>query len=79
MTVISVVQIIPKNSTSPYVDGLLAVDNMLFLASAALSYHSIRHPAAIDRFERRADVIFMVALSLMVCAGFMVAFDLFIE
>ena len=57
----------------------MAVDNLLFLTSAALSYHSIRNPGKVNRFERRADMIFMVALSLMVCAGFMVAFDLFID
>jgi hypothetical protein len=79
MTVITVVQIIPKNTISSWVDGLLAVDNLLFLASAAFSYYSIRHPGLVDRFERRADAMFMLALLLMVFAGFMVAFDLFVE
>jgi hypothetical protein len=79
MTVISLVQIIPKNNVSSWVDALLAVDNLLFLSSAAFSYYSIRHPVVVERFERRADVIFMLALFLMVFAGLIVAFDLFIE
>lgn len=79
MTVISVVQIIPKNAVSSWVDGLLAVDNLLFLASSALSYVAIRRPQVALRMERRADTFFMIALLVMVCAGFMVSFDLFIE
>jgi hypothetical protein len=44
MTVISLVQIIPKSDVSSWVDALLAVDNMLFLSSALISYYAIRHP-----------------------------------
>ncbi len=79
MTVISLVQIIPKTNVSSWVDALLAMDNMLFLSSAVFSYYSIRHPGTAERTERRADFIFMFALLLMVFAGFMVAFDLFIK
>ena len=77
MTVISVVQLIPKNRVSSLVDAILALDNLMFLTSTAFSYYAIRHPAKADRFERLADGIFMVALFLMVCASFMMAFDLF--
>jgi hypothetical protein len=79
MTVISLVQIIPKNAVSNWVDGLLAVDNLLFLVSASMSYVAIRRPEVSLQMEQRADTFFMVALLVMVCAGFMVAFDLFIE
>ena len=79
MTVISVVQIIPKNQVSSWVDGMLALDNLMFLASAVLSYFSIRHMAASARMERWADSIFLLALLVMVCAGFVFAFDLFIK
>ena len=77
MTVISVVQLIPKSRVSSLVDATLALDNLLFLMSAGLSYYSIRHPDKLDRLERWADGIFMTALLVMVCASFMMAFDLF--
>lgn len=79
MTVISLVQIIPKNAVSNWVDGLLAMDNLLFLVSAALSYIAIRRPEVALRMEQQADTFFMFALLIMVCTGFMLAFDLFIE
>ncbi len=44
MTVISVVQLIPKSRVSSLVDATLALDNLLFLVSAGLSYYSIRTP-----------------------------------
>jgi hypothetical protein len=75
MTVISLVRIIPKSDVSSWVDALLAVDNMLFLSSALISYYAIRHPGIAVRAERRADIVIMF----MVIAGFMVAFDLFIK
>lgn len=68
-----------KNAVSAWVDGLLAMDNLLFLASAVLSYVSIRRPNIALRMERMADNFFMIALLIMVCVGFMVAFDLFID
>ncbi len=77
MTVISVVQLIPKSRVSSLVDATLALDNLLFLMSAGLSYYAIRHPGKINRMERWADGIFMAALLVMVCASFMMAFDLF--
>jgi len=79
MTVISLVRIIPKSDVSSWVDALLAVDNMLLLSSALISYYAIRHPGIAVRAERRADIVIMFALLLMVIAGFMVAFDLFIK
>jgi hypothetical protein len=79
MTVISVVQIIPKNLVSPWVDALLALDNLMFLVSAVLSYVSLRRNDFDGRLERRADVIFLIALLVMVFAGFMLAFELFID
>lgn len=79
MTVISVSQLIPKHSVSRHVDELLAVDGLLFLISALLSYFSFRHPDRAYRFERNADLIFLIAISLMVLLGFIVAFELLID
>lgn len=79
MTVISVSQLIPKQNISKHVDEMLAFDGLLFLASAMLSYFSIRHPQLADTFERRADVVFLVAITLMVVVGFVVSFELLIH
>ena len=79
MTVISLSQLIPKQNISKHVDEMLAFDSLLFLASAMLSYFSIRNPERADRFERRADVFFLVAITLMVVVGFVVSFELLIH
>ncbi|OIR13886.1 hypothetical protein GALL_50220 [mine drainage metagenome] len=79
MTVISVSQLIPKHSISKHVDELLAFDSLLFLASAMLSYFSIRHPDGAEKLEQSADIIFLVAIALMVIIGFVVSFELMID
>jgi hypothetical protein len=79
MTVISVSQLIPKHSISRHVDELLAFDSLLFLASAMLSYFSIRHPGRAEKLEQLADIIFLVAIALMVIIGFVVSFELMID
>jgi len=79
MTVISVSQLIPRHSVSRHVDEMLAFDGLLFLISTLLSYFSFRHPDRAYRFERSADVIFLIAISLMVLLGFIVAFELLID
>ena len=44
-----------------------------------LSYFSIRRPMMAEKFERIADIIFLVAISLMVVVGFIVSFELLID
>lgn len=79
MTVISLAHLIPKQSISRHVHEMLALDSLLFLGSAMLSYFSIRRPVLAEKFEHLADVIFLVAISLMVIAGFVVSFELLID
>jgi hypothetical protein len=79
MTVISVAHLIPKQSISRHVNEMLALDSLFFLGSALLSYFSIRHPHKAEKYERRADALFLLALSLMVVVGFIVAFELLID
>ena len=38
MTVISVIQLAPKNAISSWADKLLAIDGLAFMASTMLSY-----------------------------------------
>jgi hypothetical protein len=79
MTVISLAHLIPKQNISRHVNEMLAFDSLLFLSSALLSYFSLRHPRKAGKFERMADVIFLVAISLMVVVGFVVSFELMID
>lgn len=79
ITVISVAQLIPKHGISRHADELLAIDSLLFMTSATLSYFSIRRPSAAGTYERMADVVFLVALAIMVIVGFIVSFELLID
>jgi hypothetical protein len=79
MTVISLAHLIPKQSISRHVSEMLALDSLLFLGSAMLSYFSIRRPTKAEKFERMADIIFLIAISLMVIVGFIVSFELLID
>jgi hypothetical protein len=78
MTVISLSQLIPKPNISRHVDEILAFDSLLFLVSAMLSYFSIRNPVMTEKLERKADLIFLIAITLMVLDGFVVSFELLI-
>jgi hypothetical protein len=79
VTVISVAKLIPKHGISRHAVELLAFDGLLFMASATLSYFSIRHPVSAANYERIADVVFLLALALMVLVGFIVSFELLID
>ncbi len=79
MTVISLAHLIPKHSISRHVNDLLALDSLLFLSSATLSYFSIRRPMLAGKYERVADLIFLFGLAIMVVVGFVIAFELMID
>lgn len=77
VTVISLMQLIPKSNISPWADGLLAVDSLIFLGSSMLSYWSIRHKDDLLHIEHYADRLFLLGMTLMVFVSFLVAFELF--
>lgn len=79
VTIISVAKLIPKHGISRHAVELLALDGLLFMVSATLSYFSIRHPLSAASYERLADVIFLLSLALMVVVGFIVSFELLID
>jgi hypothetical protein len=79
MTVISVIQLAPKNSISSWADELLAVDSLFFLASTVLSYWSLRHQQDARKTERYADRFFILGMVIMVFVSFLVAFELFTD
>ncbi len=79
VTVISVAKLIPRHGISRHAVELLAFDGLLFMVSATMSYFSIRRPLSAANYERIADVIFLLALALMVVVGFIVSFELLID
>ena len=79
VTVITVIQITPNRAFASWADELMAVDSMAFLASTLLSYWSIRHPRDRERMEGYADRLFLLGLTIMVFASFMVSFELFVN
>ncbi len=79
VTVISLVQLVPKEAISPWVDQLMAVDALIFLGSAWLSYWTLRHRHNVEKYENIADWLFLSGLSLMGFVSVLVAFDLFIN
>lgn len=79
MTVISVIQLAPKNSISSWADEMLALDSMVFLISTILSYWSLRHQDEHVKIERYADRFFILGMLIMVSVSFLVAFELFTD
>lgn len=79
MTVISVIQLAPKNSISSWADNLLAIDSLFFLASMMLSYWALRHKDKLVKLELYADRVFIFGMVVMVSVSFLVAFELFTD
>jgi len=70
MTMLSIIQLIPKEAISRWVDDALSLDSMLFLVSTILSYWALRHESVSDKYERTADVVFLAGMVLLVMTGF---------
>jgi hypothetical protein len=79
MTVISLVQLIPKNAVSSWADELLAVDSFVFIASAWLSFWTLKHEKNAEKFEQIADWLFLGGLAVMGVVSVFIAFDLFLN
>lgn len=77
MTVITILQLAPKNNVSAWADNLIALDSLFFLISTILSYWSIRHEENLIKIEKLADRCFMAGMLFMVGINFLVAFELF--
>jgi len=58
------------------VDEILALDSLAFVASAFLSYLSIRTPQKQEIYEGWADNAFMAALAVMAIATCVLALEL---
>lgn len=61
---IMVISIVKGTDTgiAGYIDKALALDSVLFMLSALLSFISIRSARSSERLERWAEIIFLLAL-----------------
>lgn len=75
MTVISIVKLLHIGSSGAWIDKLLAIDSLTFLASAAFSYFAMRN-GALARLEKYADHLFMIGLLGMTVCALLLAFEL---
>lgn len=78
MTVISLVQLIPKNAVSSWADEILAINSFVFIVSAWLSFWTIRQEENAEKLEQIADWLFLAGLTVMGIVSVLIAFDLFL-
>ena len=74
MTVLSIGHLGPGGPWRMVVDKLLAVDALVFLASALLSFISMRSQRFGARFEARAELVFIAGLGLLALGAMVLAF-----
>jgi hypothetical protein len=79
MTVLAISRLVPSGLLRLFEDKLIALDALVFLASAVLSLLSIRahHGVAqLARLERRAETVFIIGLAMLTLAAVVVAFEI---
>ena len=76
MTVISVVKLMHPGGVGVVIDKLLALGTVLFLASALLSFVSMRIPQLESRLEGFAEILFLVALAVAGVAAVVLSFQI---
>ncbi|MBO9648197.1 MAG: hypothetical protein J7605_06770 [Variovorax sp.] len=74
MTVLSIGHLNPGGELRWVVDKLLAVDSLLFLVSALLSFVSMRTRLPSPKYEFRAEVVFIVGLGILAMVAVVLAF-----
>lgn len=77
MAIISVVKIAPSGGLGIWIDKLLGVDSMLFLASTMLSFFSLRPARRAGVLERWAEWIFLAGMTILALSSLVVSFELF--
>jgi hypothetical protein len=77
-TVIGLVKVVEVHLGPSRVDEYVGLVSLLFVTSAIASYLSLRYPAgthASVRFERAADISFMIGLLSLVIVGLLFAYE----
>ncbi|MFM8333098.1 MAG: hypothetical protein ACKN9T_15545 [Candidatus Methylumidiphilus sp.] len=76
ITVISIAKGFHADLANYVIDKALAVDSVLFMSSALLSFSSIRSEKYSSSLERWAEIIFLVGLVSMTCVTVLFAFEI---
>jgi hypothetical protein len=76
MTVMSIGHLGPRDDMRLLIDRLLAVDALVFLASALLSFISMRTQRAGARLEAWGEGVFIAGLALLALGAVTLAFSL---
>lgn len=76
ITVISIVKGMNPGLTNFLIDKVLAVDSVLFMTSALLSFSSIRMPESNQYLERWAEVLFLIGLVSMTLITVIFSFEI---
>ena len=74
MTVLSIGHLAPAGELRMVIDKLLAVDALVFLVSALLSFVSMRTKSRGARFEAQAELVFIAGLGLLALGAMILAF-----
>lgn len=74
MTVLSIGHLGPSGDLHLIVDKILALDALVFMASAILSFMSMRARRVNMKYEVRAEVIFLTGLGLLALGAVVLAF-----
>ena len=74
MTVLSIGRLSREGRLGIFIDKMLALDGVIFLVSAVLSFVAIRIVANSDRVETWAERLFLVGLSLCAVVAVVIAF-----
>lgn len=76
MTVLSIGHLGPAGEWRMVIDKLLAVDALVFLISALLSFMSMRSRRLGVRFEGHAELVFIAGLGLLALGAVVLAFSI---
>lgn len=76
MTVMSIGHLGPRDDMRLLIDRLLAVDALVFLASALLSFISMRMRLSGARLEAWGEMVFIAGLALLALGAVTLAFSL---
>lgn len=74
MTVLSIGHLAPRGTVHEFIDKLLAFDALVFLASALLSFMSMRSRHVRSPHEARAETVFVTGLGILALGAIVLAF-----
>jgi hypothetical protein len=67
---------VSKMSGETIIDEILGIEIILFLASSIFSYASMRSRRQTDKYEKIADIIFLIALGCLALISMVIVFEL---